>query len=463
MSPKVVVIGLDGLVPEIVFGPQGQQLGCLRRLMSSGRWGPLTSTHPPISVPAWVSAFTGLDPGELGIYGFRNLRPGSYRMELATGHQLRHKWVWEIAADEGLSSVVMGVPLTYPPRPTRGVVVSGIPVPPHAGPITRPQALWPRIKRAGYIVDMEGFRHMSPPEVLARAAEMASTRFQIWTGLISEWKPALAVVVEMAPDRVHHCLWAHHDPLHSLHDPSSPWREAVIEHYKLLDRLVEQVVEKLEPGTWVVVMSDHGAQRLTGALAINEWLASKGLLALRSRPSEPQPLSPQIVDWSHTKVWAEGGYYARIFLNATERQPMGTLEPHEAHQLMQTLARELEAMRGLDGKLLGNQVLMPQQLYRQLRGQPPELMLYPAGLKMRALSTIWPEPPRDFILPPGTSGLDQANHSLQGVLIVTRKNQPLPQAGQQLPPCHIQALAPTLLKMLELRPPEWMPSPWMCL
>jgi hypothetical protein len=48
----------------------------LARLMAHGTWGPLRSVTPPITVPAWACMFSGYDPGELCVYGFRNRRPG---------------------------------------------------------------------------------------------------------------------------------------------------------------------------------------------------------------------------------------------------------------------------------------------------------------------------------------------------------------------------------------------------
>ena len=69
---RVAVIGLDGVQPALVFNQAGADLHTLRALMEHGIWGPLRSTDPPITVPAWTSMTTGKDPGELGLYGFRN-------------------------------------------------------------------------------------------------------------------------------------------------------------------------------------------------------------------------------------------------------------------------------------------------------------------------------------------------------------------------------------------------------
>ena len=77
-SDRLVVIGLDCAEPSLVFDAWRGDLPNLNRLMEGGLWGRLESCHPPITVPAWACMMTGRDPGELGIYGFRNRAGRSY-------------------------------------------------------------------------------------------------------------------------------------------------------------------------------------------------------------------------------------------------------------------------------------------------------------------------------------------------------------------------------------------------
>ena len=79
VSGRVAVIGLDCAEPRLVFDRWREELPNLSRLMSAGTWGPLASVDPPITVPAWSCMMTGRDPGELGIYGFRNRSAYDYR------------------------------------------------------------------------------------------------------------------------------------------------------------------------------------------------------------------------------------------------------------------------------------------------------------------------------------------------------------------------------------------------
>ena len=52
---KVFVIGLDCAEPSLVFERYAADLPVLSRLVAEGRHGPLESTIPAITVPAWAA------------------------------------------------------------------------------------------------------------------------------------------------------------------------------------------------------------------------------------------------------------------------------------------------------------------------------------------------------------------------------------------------------------------------
>ncbi|RLC77063.1 MAG: phosphodiesterase, partial [Chloroflexi bacterium] len=118
MSRKVLIIGLDCAEPSLVFDKWRDQLPNLSRLMSEGVYGELESIIPPITVPAWTSMMSGKDPGELGIYGFRNRADYSYaRMRIATASAVTYDRVWDLLSRAGKTVILVAVPQTYPPRP----------------------------------------------------------------------------------------------------------------------------------------------------------------------------------------------------------------------------------------------------------------------------------------------------------------------------------------------------------
>src|SRR5438034_11413706 len=114
---RVLVIGLDSAPPSLLFEELRGQLPNLERLMADGVWGPLRSCVPAITVPAWMTGYTSRDPGELGIYGFRNRTDYSYTaMSLADSSKVVEPAVWDILARYGQQSVTVGIPPAFPPK-----------------------------------------------------------------------------------------------------------------------------------------------------------------------------------------------------------------------------------------------------------------------------------------------------------------------------------------------------------
>ncbi|MCB2193824.1 MAG: alkaline phosphatase family protein [Deltaproteobacteria bacterium] len=449
--PKVAVIGLDCLEPSLAFDRFAGSLPNLAGLMSRGRWGRLTSTIPPITVPAWMCMATGQDPGQLGIYGFRNRREPTYGpLQTAAADWVQAPRLWDLATNAGLTSVVLGWPLTYPAAQIKGAMVSGPLTPPEATEGVWPPTLLPRLERwAGgeYLFDVKNFRTAPREKLYGQLETMARRRFAVAQGLYRLYQPNLFMMVEMSPDRLQHAFWEE--------------TEKVAAHYRLLDSLVGELLACLEPHTLVLVVSDHGARPLEGGLAINQWLRDKGYLTLKQPPAEPKPLSPEMVDWPRTRVWADGGYYGRIYLNLAGREPQGAVPPSKAPALLARLSAELEAMAGPDGRPLGNRVFRPPDTYRETKGLPPELILYPGGLGWRALATVWPDE-KTIFTQGNDSGPDGANHAQEGVLIAApAAGGRLGQAGREIHGARLYDIFPSLCALLSLPTDASGPgSPW---
>src|SRR5690606_5150656 len=166
--------------------------------------------------------------------------------------------------------------------------------------------------------------------------------------------------------------------------------------------------------TAVLVVSDHGARRMEGAICINEWLRARGWLVLREEPREPGPLRAEQVDWSRTRAWAAGGYYARRPPHVPGREPEGIVAPEQLEAEVSALAAELEAMQIEGVAPLAVRAHRPRDLYREVRGLAPELLVIFGDLAYRAVSLV------------GTGSLfqrhddrrpDGANHDWDGIFV----------------------------------------------
>ena len=126
MKKRVLIIGWDCAAPELVFEAFKDDMPNTRRLMAEGIYGELESTIPPITVPAWMCMMTSRDPGELGVYGFRNRKDYSYdSLTIANSRAVQVPTLWDLLGKVKKKSVVLGVPLTYPvTNPFQGWMVT---------------------------------------------------------------------------------------------------------------------------------------------------------------------------------------------------------------------------------------------------------------------------------------------------------------------------------------------------
>ncbi|MCB2188838.1 MAG: alkaline phosphatase family protein [Deltaproteobacteria bacterium] len=451
---RVVVIGLDCAAPDLVFDRLAPDLPILGELARTGVWGRLKSTDPPITVPAWASMFSGCDPGELGLYGFRNRRDYGYdSLSLVSSREVTRPRVWDHLGARGLTSIVLGPPPAYPPPPVKGLMVGCFLTPDKSRPYTHPAWLASRLDQwAGgeFLLDVEGFRRAPREKVLEGIWALTRSRFTLARHLATHQAWDLLLLVDIAPDRLHHAFWQYWDPEHPAYRLGSPWERALPEYYAMLDREVGLLLDALPPDTLVLVVSDHGAQAMQGGLAINQWLLDEGYLALRDR-NYAGPLIPEVVDWPRTRVWGEGGYYARLNLNLAGREPQGRVRPGEAAGLVAELRAKLGSLPGPDGAPLGNQIHAPAELYRQVNRIPPDLLLYPGGLAWRSLGTVGLA---SCYSQDNDQGPDGANHHPEGMFIASRVGRKLaaPPGGRELAtPLDIRAVFHLILRAVSPR------------
>ncbi|HET9772607.1 MAG TPA: alkaline phosphatase family protein [Acidimicrobiia bacterium] len=444
----MAVIGLDGAVPDLAFERYADRMPTLSRLRAEGAWGRLRSIDPPITVPAWSCAMTGLSPGALGIYGFRNRRDHTYdRLVFSTSRAVTAPRVWERLSEEGRPSIVVGVPGTYPPKPIEGALVGCFLTPSIASDYTWPPELKAEIAAevGPYILDVEDFRSDEKERVLAHVHEMTRTRFRLARHLTATRPWDFFMMVEIGGDRLQHAFWAYAHPDHRNYRPDPVLGPAIGDYYAMLDTELGELLGSLGPGVDVFVISDHGAQHMAGGFCINEWLRRQGYLRLEEEPTGPTPMTAAKVDWERTVAWADGGYYGRVFLNVAGREPLGCVPPERYEEMRAEIAAGLEAVVDHRGDPMGNRVHRPEDLYPVVNGIAPDLIAYFGDLRWRPVATMG----LGLYTFENDTGPDDANHAMDGIFVAAGPRVPL--RGEQCG-AELMQIGPTVLGLYGLDP-----------
>jgi predicted AlkP superfamily phosphohydrolase/phosphomutase len=452
-GPRVAVIGLDCATPQLLFDELQAEVPAIAELMRRGMHGPLASITPPITIPAWACAMTGKTPGQLGVYGMRNRKDTTYEgLSLATSLSIQEPTVWDLLGDQGLQSLLIGVPPGYPIRPLEGWRVSCFLTPPSADTWTHPGELRTEIEEElddePYIFDIPNFREQGEDVVLERVFQMTERRFRVARRLVRTKPWDYFMLVEMGPDRLHHVFWQHVDPTHPKYVAGNPFESAFRDYYRALDKEVAGLLEALPEDAVVILMSDHGARRMDGGVCFNEWLHREGYLSFTEAPTVPTPIGKAPIDWSKTVAWGDGGYYGRLFLNVKGREPQGTVEPADYEPVRDELIQALEAMPGPNGHPLGTKVYKPQDVYPEVRGVAPDLIVYFGDLEWRSVGQVGTG---EVFTYENDTGPDGANHDRTGVFAMAGlPGQPL---GRQ-EGLGLLDVGPSILSLYGVEPPE---------
>jgi len=448
---KVMVIGLDCAPPELLFDQFRNELPNIDKMLDEGTYGKMESSHPPITIPAWMVMATGKNAGRLGIYGFRHRKPGTYTdIWLANSHSIKEKTVWDIFGEHGKKVVVVGVPPAYPPKPVSGSLISCFMTPGADKDYTYPPGLKQEIQKlvGEYILDV-AFRTDDKDKLLKQLYEMTKQHFTVLRHLAKTKPWHFFMAVEIAVDRVHHAFWKFFDKEHHLYTPNNRYEHAILDFYKYIDDEIGKLMKSMDKNTSVIVVSDHGAKRMKGAFCINQWLIERGYLKLRKLPPEGTSLSDAEVDWSKTQAWGWGGYHARLFFNVKGREPSGVIEPENCQNFADQMKDDLKSIRGPGGEKWNTKAYTPEEIYPDGIGDYPDLTVYFDNLSWRSAGTLGY---KSCYLPENDKGPDDAVHSHHGVFIHYNPQQK--SSGTKIGDINLLDFAPTLLNIMGIPTPK---------
>lgn len=365
---KVLAIGLDAVTMDLLRPwAQAGLLPNLRRFLDRGAAGELRTTLPVHSAAAWSTFATGLNPGKHGIINFCQYLPDSYMPRFLNASNRRGKLFWEIAGCEGIRGGIINVPVTYPPRPFNGFIVSGRLTPRVSAKMAQPTEVFEGLMAASPNYTIEADYSKSGHEVWEKFLENTLTallaRKQAALGLYCKHRPALFCVVFIAADQASHFYW-HHLEAARAGKPLTPAEQrlgqAIQQVYCKLDEAVGELIAEAGEETDVIILSDHGAGPIRKGVNLRKLLAREALLtegpasvwgqiknhtvwafarfAPASLKRTIKDFFPEVsqhafefvclgdVDFSQTKAYPAGNNEG-VFVNLRGRQPQGVVAP----------------------------------------------------------------------------------------------------------------------------------------
>jgi predicted AlkP superfamily phosphohydrolase/phosphomutase len=494
MNRKLLFIGLDGTTFDLL-DPLMREIGLpnLEKIISSGARASLETTIPPITPTAWVSLVTGKNPGKHGILEFLLRRSGSMH-DLPVNQALRDSpAIWDILSQLGKKVIVTNMPVTYPPTPVNGLMISDFLTPRGKKDFTYPGDLLKEIEsKFGpyrlYITEVYAPGNID--KVLDQLFDELEYKTKVTEYLIENYPWDFYANHIWSTDRCQHELWHIWDETHPLSNSKevTKHRDRVMQFWKTVDECVGRMTKKAGDDSLVMMGSDHGFGPIHKFLCFNIWLLEQGLLVLKQgamttfkrllfklgftpefgyrmsmrlglakirlaagvtnrsqlfKVINQLMLSLQDVDWSKTVAYSKGNY-GQIFVNLKGREPQGCITPGvEYERTCNMLVDKLKSIidPNTKQKLIG-QIWRREEIYTGPHVESaPDISFLPADMKYKPMGTLDLTSNRFITDVYGNSG----DHRMNGLYIAKGPNI---KPGIRLSKARIIDVAPTMLYLM---------------
>jgi predicted AlkP superfamily phosphohydrolase/phosphomutase len=521
VGARLLVIGLDGATFDVVspWAAAGE-LPVLARLMAGGAWGPLRSTVPPATFPAWTSLVTGVNPGRHGVLDFVERIPGTFRVRFVNGSRRRTPALWTRLSAAGCRVAVLSVPATYPPEPVNGVMVSGFDSPVTAGvdgSFVYPRAFHAEMRRLVGRLPFADFQEVRTgprwhDRALASLLDGVARRATLAEAVLRRESWDALMVVFGESDTVAHHFWRFHDPASPRHVPSRH-ADALLHVYRALDAAIGRLVAAAGDPC-VAVVSDHGSGGASDRVVhLNRYLAERGFLEFRSRAGAasravralalravPFRLQGALlrrvptaagrleggarfggIAWPRTRAYSEElDYHPSVWINAVGREPEGVVGQADYERTRDAVCEALSAWRDHEGRAVVERLWRREEIYRgPATALAPDVVLElaaPGGYSPSCLRSPGAGPPLRRLTPAEHgagkgAGLNGA-HRPEGMFLFAGRGV---RAAGTVTAAEVTDVLPTLLALVGLpvplgldgepiatvldRCPSWQPDP----
>jgi predicted AlkP superfamily phosphohydrolase/phosphomutase len=455
MTLKLVIFGIDGAAyPVIQKLVAAGRMPTLSKMMKNGAGGSLQATFPPHTAPGWASLFTGVKPGEHGVYQFWETQSADYSPKIISIHDFGWEPLWKTLTRHGMRVGVVNVPMSHPPSKLEAGYMISWPLSPTIH-YSEPRSLTAELAREGlhYHSDLVTM-YRGEVNYVEKALAYIDQRTRTLQYLMKKRPVEALMVVYTEVDRVSHYFWGDQEE-------ASPEVEQV---YEAIDAALGEMLKQVLDDTLVVVASDHGFGVCRHNLNIHYLLEQAGVMRVALIPDgESQAISSEeligedgspnwfrstaryvrAIDWDHTYAYMPTPGCFGINLNRRGREKMGIINTNDEAQVVVSQIKKLfQDLRDESGAVMFD-VVESSIVYQGHRAKDaPDLLLFPRRWDIMPHPALVPQ----MWSPPSQSAI----HRMEG--IVCMRGPYVPEG--KLDNAAIEDITPTILSQLGLPVPD---------
>jgi predicted AlkP superfamily phosphohydrolase/phosphomutase len=224
-----------------------------------------------------------MSPAKHGVLDFLAWNPETRRRTSVNSTWYPRPTLLDLMAEDG-PLLSLKVPMTYPPWQINGWMVSGLPTPDDESAFTYPEELASRLNpliergSAGRSWQLEGDTRgiiLDQMEAAQRVVE------RITDHCLNEYTPQSCYVVARDVDELQHFFW---DALSG--DDQFRYLPRIERYFHKIDSYLGRMLDWAGAEARVIVHSDHGFGPVEGVWHLNDWLHSRGFLALKKESAQ---------------------------------------------------------------------------------------------------------------------------------------------------------------------------------
>ncbi len=408
---KTVVIGLDGATWDILkpFMEKGY-MPHLQSLVDKGIHGPLESTIPNMTGPAWTTFVTGKHPGHHGVFDFMLPTDTLQSMKFATADDIQDITLYEILKQNGYTPILINLPVSWPPKLQDDITITSL--------LTQgDEWVFPQSLKEEF-PDLQHYR-LTPDESL-RLKENDEAYIEDLLKHMDEQLLVTKKIYETKPWDFFFYLFSHSDWVsHLAYDKLLQHDQSSRRVFEKIDEYLGWFIEHLPEDANLIMLSDHGFRAFDKIFYFNKWLEQEGYLATSTsgdqfrgavtrraketdkiraskksinigsgvfsmlstvpvaekaakwvyhrivKPYLPVHVNVDVgIDFSKTKVcFPKGSYITNGYINKDWVYKNGTVSKQEFEPLRKELIEKISALKDPDGNPVVKEVLTREQVY----------------------------------------------------------------------------------------------------
>jgi predicted AlkP superfamily phosphohydrolase/phosphomutase len=283
---KLLILGLDGAdFCSLRKWIDSGYMPALKSIIATGASATLQSTIPPMTAPAWTSFMTGKNPGNHGIFSFFNYEEGFENPKLNRLNDIKAQKIWNYLNHNGFSAGVADLPMTYPPEPLHGIMVSNLLTSGNRGASTYPEDLKDElVKNLGVSLKYAILDKLSQSaSYLEHLIQSVEVKKKIDLYLIDRYKLNCFITVYSHLDTLQHYFWRYFDASRVFHNKnrSRKFEKYFKSFFRKIDEAISESNQFVDEDGYIVVVSDHGFGPISRVANINRFLFELGYLSLK--------------------------------------------------------------------------------------------------------------------------------------------------------------------------------------